>query len=328
MARAITGVPSPRVNTYFLGAEEVQAYARDFLHRLSRLECFPDVWCPITRSGDAIAKAMREYIGADLPAAVQLLPVAVARDPNGLRISFLGGEPDKQIPGKTILLLDGAIHSGSTMSRCAEEVLKFGPQDVISYSLVTKAGTSFVPTIWAVTIDETDRAFFLLDEIPNQRLDAENPEKKQPPVHIERLDHRHKDRPAIASKVGSMDRMTWSDRLFQMQVSSSCTYVLVRRGTIMGYLTVHFSGDTMSIDEVVVDADQKSQGYGGILMRFADSLARQANCRSVALNAIEQRVGFYENLEYKKIGGASPIRLDDETYWPMQRPVLYHQRAK
>jgi hypothetical protein len=134
------------------------------------------------------------------------------------------------------------------------------PQDLVSYSLVTKAGASFVPTIWGVTIDETDRAFFLLEEIPNHRLDAGNPEKKQPPVHVERLDQRHKDPPAVTSGVTSMDRPRWSDRLFQMRVSTSCTYVLVRGETIVGYLTIHFADDSMFIDEVAIDISQKKRG--------------------------------------------------------------------
>jgi hypothetical protein len=316
------------VNTYFIGAEETQAYAKDFLRRLERLESFPDVWCPITKSGDAIAKVMIKLVGADLLSKVQLLPVAVAREAEKIGISFLEGEPEKQVAGKSVLLLDGAIHSGRTMSRCAEEVMKLKPQDLVSYSLVTKAGASFVPTIWGVTIDETDRAFFLLEEIPNHRLDAGNPEKKQPPVHVERLDQRHKDRPAVTSGVASMDRPRWSDRLFQMRVSTSCTYVLVRGETIVGYLTIHFADDSMFIDEVAIDVSQKKRGYGGVLMRFADTLARQGNCRTVVLNAIESEVGFYEKLEYKKVASATPIPLDDETYWPMQRSVLYHQRTK
>jgi len=316
------------VNTYFIGDEETRAYAKDFLRRLEKLESFPDVWCPVTKSGDAIAQVMIGLVDKDLLSKVQVLPIGVSREGPNIGISFLEGEPEKQIVGKSVLLLDGAIHSGRTMSRCAEEVMKFKPQDLVSYSLVTKAGASFVPTIWGVTINETDRAFFLLDEIPNHRLDAGNPGKKQPPVHVERLDQRHKDRPAVTSGVESMDRPKWSDRLFQMQVSGACTYVLVRGETIVGYLTIHFAGDSMFVDEVAIDTSQKKRGYGGVLMRFADTLARQGNCRTVILNAIDSEVGFYEKLEYKKVASAAPIPLDDETYWPMQRSVLYHQRPK
>jgi hypothetical protein len=103
-----------------------------------------------------------------------------------------------------------------------------------------KAGASFVPTIWGVTIDETDRAFFLLDEIPNHRLDAGNPEKKQPPVHVERLDQRHKDRPAVTSGVESMDRPKWSDRLFQMRVTPELSAGLPQA---IWFDLIHIAGD-------------------------------------------------------------------------------------
>ena len=123
-------------------------------------------------------------------------------------------------------------------------------------------------------------------------------------------------------------RSRWSDRLFQMQTSTSCTYVLSRGATIVGYLTVHFSNENMFIDEVAIDDGQKRRGYGGDLMRFADTLARQGNCRTVFLNAIESKIGFYESLDYKQVAPSTPILLEDETCWPMQRSVLYHQRPK
>lgn len=317
------------MNTYFLARESIEAFAKDFLRRLDRLETFPEVWCPITKSGDVIASVLTPLLPRALLGKVQLLPIGVARDAESTKVSFLGGDDAHQVvSGKSVLLLDGAIHSGHTMNRCAEEIGKLNPQDMASYALVTKAGASFVPTFWSVTIDETDRAFFLLDEIPNNRLDAELPGKKQTPVHIERLDRRHVDRPPVTSGVKSMDRPTWSDRLFQMQVSDHSTYLLIRGTAIVGYLTIHFAGDKAFIDEVAVDKGLKGRGYGGVLMRFADTMARQTNCRVVVLNGIDEQVGFYENLSYRKVAEAAPLILDDEKYWPMSRAVLYHQRHR
>ncbi len=315
------------MNTYFIGKEEIEAYALDLVGRLERLESFPQVWCPVTKSGDAIQKVLAPIIQAIRPQLLEgVRSVSIGVEKTG--ITFLEeANPGSELSGKSVLLLDGAIHSGDTMNRCTAEILRYQPKELSSYSLVMKVGASFIPTFWGVAIDETDRAFFLLDNIPNHRLDA-GPTRRQPPVHLERLSEKHVKLPRLECGVGSMDRMTWSDRYFQMQAAEHppCTYLLMRSQTIVGYLTVrHGSNGVFSIDEV---ASTKSSGYGGILMRFADTLARQTNCALVQLNAIENQVSFYLKFGYRKIDGRRPLTLDDEIFWPMERTVLYHQRHR
>lgn len=79
------------------------------------------------------------------------------------------------------------------------------------------------------------------------------------------------------------------------------------------------------LDEIVTDPELRSLGYGGILMRFADTLARQGKCRVVRLLAIKSKIEYYEKHGYSRVGGESAIRLDDEEYQPMEKAVLYHQ---
>jgi len=322
------------VNTYLIGKDEVRAYVRDLVNRLEKIDPFPTVWCPVTKSGDAIQAVITDALKAHRPErlnGVRVVPIDVARAETGaITITFPESDPSAEFHGKSVLLLDGAIHSGETMRLCAAEVLKFGPAELSSYSLVMKAGAAFIPTFWGLGIDETDRAFFLLDQIPNNRLDAGTKEK-QAPVHLERLSRSHVDKQQVNTTVKSMNRMTWSDRLFQMEAADAqppCSYLLFRGTTIVGYLTVHASGDEFSIDEVAVDEKFTGQKYGGILMRFADTLARQGGCARVRLNAIEGKVSLYEKFGYRKISGRPPLVLDDETYYPMERTVLYHQRPR
>jgi GNAT superfamily N-acetyltransferase len=317
------------VNTYFIGREEIKGYVVDLFDRLESLETFPQVWCPITKSGDAIQEELLAVIKQRRPERLEGLvsvPIGVSRASGQLSVTFpeetdLAGA----LGGKTVLLLDGAIHSGDTMNRCVAEIMRFKPSEVSSYSLVMKGGSSFIPTFWAVAIGETDRAFFLLETIPNHRLDA-GASRNQPPVHLERLSERHLEKPLIQCGVPSMDRGTWSDRLFQMQVANNppCTYLLVRGDRICGYLTIHGAGKVLSVDEVAVDPALEGTGYGGILLRFADTVARQTDCYSVQLLAIEKQVPKYQRFEYTKFEGRSPIKLDTETYWPMERAVIYH----
>lgn len=314
------------MNTYFLGTEEVHAYLRDFVRRLRKFEPIPTVWCPVTKSGDDLLNEIVKVVREEYPEildVVRILPIEVHDE--GKTVAFIGEKPEEAISGQPVLLVDGAIHSGNMMSRCANEILKYQPLALSSYALVIKRGGAFIPTLWAVMIDETDRAYFLLDEIPNNRLDAQA-SRPQPQVHLRKLCDEHLQRPPIVSGVKSIDRMTWSDRHFQMQTSNICTYVLGRTETIVGFLTMHFSEPSdLVIDEIVVDPQSRRQGYGPILLRFADTLARHADCRRVRLNAIKERVGFYEAFKYRAIPGACSLRLDDEEYQPMERTVLYHQ---
>ena len=80
----------------------------------------------------------------------------------------------------------------------------------------------------------------------------------------------------------------------------------------------------LMIDEIAVDLSQQKKGYGGVLMRFADTLARQGNCPVVRLLAIKNNVEFYKAFEFRLVEGKESIRLDDEEYWPMEKAVLYH----
>jgi ribosomal protein S18 acetylase RimI-like enzyme len=318
------------VKTYLLGKEQIQAYLRDFLARLETAESLPTVWCPVTESGRSLLRAMLELPEASAAkfADVRVVPIEVELTratpgseevPPKVRISDAEG-----LRGHSVLLLDGAIHSGTTMSVCADEVLRCEPLELSSYALVVKRCSTFIPTVWGVMTDETDRAYFLLSKIPNNRLDSGN--RPQPPVQIRRLGSKHLEHPPIHSTVPSMDRMTWSDRLYQMNASvhGPTTYVLERVGRIVGFLTVTLSHSEMSIDEVVVDPSLQDHGYGGVLMRFADTLARQSDCEVVRLNAIRDRVEWYRARGYRESPGRKPIPLDGEVYVPMERPVLYH----
>jgi GNAT superfamily N-acetyltransferase len=210
------------------------------------------------------------------------------------------------------------------MTYCASQILKHGPASLTTYALAVKRCSSFFPTLWGVMTEPGDRPYFLLKEIPNNRLNA-GAARKQPPVHVRILADEHTKLPAMRSGLESIDRVTWSDRLFQMRTSlGTSTYVLEHGSTVVGFLTVHTDADRLTIAEVVVDQSHQSNGYGGILLRFAETLARQGDCRVIQLNAISDKVPVYQGFGFAQ-QPVAPIALDDETYHPMERLVLYHQ---
>lgn len=146
--------------THFLGREEVSAYLRDFLVRLECLDAIPTLWCPLTRSGNALLSELLDLVEANHPQlvkSVSVLPIEVKNGSDEVR--FTRGDPAKDIPGKDVLIFDGATHSGRMMTNCVREVLRHGPAGICTYSLVLKRGSTFIPTLWGVTVDDVDRAF-------------------------------------------------------------------------------------------------------------------------------------------------------------------------
>ena len=48
--------------THFIGGEEVSAYLRDFLGRLVLFHEIPTLWCPLTRSGNALLNQLLDLV--------------------------------------------------------------------------------------------------------------------------------------------------------------------------------------------------------------------------------------------------------------------------
>lgn len=217
------------------------------------------------------------------------------------------------------------------MYDCVSKVVAMGAERVCTYSLVIKKGTKFVPSMWGVTIEDVDRAFFLLDTIPNHRLDAGSPHGTDPRrpiyVHMRALAEGDTDKPPVISGLESIDRVTWSDRYFDMKVGHDkrCTYLLEHGPRIVGFVTLsHPDEETLSIDEVAVDKRERKKKYGPVLLRFADTMARSYNCRRVRLYAISDRVEWYKGFGYEQ-AGTEVLKLGMEGYLPMQKAVVYNR---
>jgi len=319
--------------TYFLSTEEVRAYLRDFLERLRRVDPLPTTWCPVTTSGRELFKQLLPLVKRHYPALAKrivVVPVGIEEATKAVVFST-EGVPGEHIANKLVLLFDSSMHTGGTMSRILDETIKLGASNVTVYSLVIKRGSRLIPTIWGVIVDDTDRIYFLLDKIPNGRLDSGPDRKKDGSVRnihsvfIRCLCEEHLKHPLLTCGVKSLDRVTWGDRHFDMVAGEhkECTYVLETGSKIVGYMSVHFSDPTcLFVSEIGIHQDLQNKGYGAILMRFADTLARQSNCEWVRLNSIENMVSWYMGFDYKKTPGHDAIKLDDERYWPMEHKVV------
>ena len=319
------------MQTTYLSKNEVCAYLRDLLERLRRMEHKPTVWCAITRSGQHLRDLMLDLIPEVWPAQdieEMEITTATAWVEDGSDKVHIDSNDPTPFAGKHVFVFDSAIHSGRMMSICVREILRQGAATVTSYALVIKRGSSFIPTMWGLMIHHTDRAFFLLPSIPNQRLDTGSHRRPTTAVHFYKLNHDYEALPKITTGVASLDRVEWGDRWFDVQTNPERSVYLLTSGTrTVAFLSVTIVDDEcLWIDELAADKTEQGKGIGGVLMRFADNLDRHANCHTVRLYAIADKIEFYENFDYTKVHSNKPLKLGTESYQLMQRTVLYHQR--
>lgn len=317
------------MRTHFLGREEVDAYLRDLAHRLLHLGSErPLVWCPIGPSGGNLARELLRLDAqhddwAEVKADTKVLPVTFSRETCKVEI---GAQPN-DLAGQDVLVLDSSIHSGSTMAAVVKELQSLGPKSLATYTLILKNSSSFIPTYWAVTIHDHDRAYFLLTRVPNNRLDPRHPRNHG---HLRRLSEADlRAVPIVESGVSSLDRVTWEDRWWSMQESKGgdpqhFTYLLEVGGAVVGYVTYTLSSSSMTIDEVAVAKDLHKNKYGGTLMRWAETMARQTSCAEIVLWAIEAGVKFYQREDYQLDSSRKDMTLDGDTFKFMRKKILYH----
>jgi ribosomal protein S18 acetylase RimI-like enzyme len=103
------------------------------------------------------------------------------------------------------------------------------------------------------------------------------------------------------------------------------TFLLEEGATAVGYLTLSgIESSCLHIDEVAVDTAHRDRKLGSVLMRFAENFARQCGVRELRLNAIADRVSWYEGFGFVRDAGRAVIPLDEERYHPMAKPLLNH----
>lgn len=310
------------MRTLYLGREEVDAYAHDFAERLVGLEDeFPTIWCPIGKSGDHLARLIASRLPPEKSATVRVVPVSYDKT---ARKAVLDDLNDVAViaSSKSVLVLDSTVHSGGSMLAVMRLLSGMGEARVLSYTLVIKRGSKFLPHYFGVVVGDHDRVLFLLDSIPNNRLFAG---KDAPVGFFRRIEPEDAKRvqECLDTGVASLDKISWGDLYYDHRVNGYDVIVVEDRSHIAGFVKLKIKeGHTLCIDVIANDKAYRGKGVGGALMRYAETIGRAHECRFVELWAIENQVVFYERFKFVKTGELIDVG-GGEVYSSMKRPLLY-----
>lgn len=337
------------MQTLLLGTEQVRSYLEDLKSRLTALgtEC-PAVWVPLGYSGTAL---LREFfsLSPDLSDRSPIVVDVNCRQDEAGAQRIVWGENDSQsvpqelISGRNVIVIDSAVHSGKTMTAVVHALWQAGAAGVCSYTLVLKESSSFVPNFWAVSISDEDRAFFLLQEIPNNRFvrkyscsemggtedESESTFVKHKPQRlpyfaVRRLTKEDLGKDKFQVNVESLNRSKWEDLYFSaIDLDNYWVYVLECKSEIIGYIALSLAHDReLSVEQIGVSSSEQGRGYAGALMRWAETLARLKDCNHIRLWSILGQRDTYAALGYREL--AARMDLGAEKYVRMSKCLLPH----
>jgi GNAT superfamily N-acetyltransferase/pyrimidine operon attenuation protein/uracil phosphoribosyltransferase len=313
--------------THFLGEEEVSGYTKDLSIRLKELGSNePSVWCTLGNSGDHLARKLARHIPGGFR-RTRLRMVRLSYDKQNKNTSILGSstqEATAAIVGKYVLLLDSSVHSGSSMRAAMEFIMSAGAAGVLCYSLVVKRGAAFIPHLFGVIVGDHDRALFMLDTIPNNRLFN----RKLLPVGMLRqlFEADCKRIPtSLDCGVKSIDTITWGDLWYEHKVHGYQVYVIEDAGNLAAFIKLKIDPISRMLFVDIIAVDKKYQGkkLAGALMRWAETLGRATKSHTIELWSILGKISLYEGLGFDRTGETLDLG-GGESYCRMQRKLLYH----
>jgi len=159
------------LHTYLLSDGSVRRYGLDFIARLESLgDLIPKLWITLGISGDKIAADIIRHSPSSTAIPKKIIRSSFDRKSKTVLTIRDGDVFPTNIGSGPILIIDAAIHSGSSMRHVVDELFKNGAKNVLSYSLVVKKTSEFIPNYFGMLIEEHDRVFFQLDKFPNNRL--------------------------------------------------------------------------------------------------------------------------------------------------------------
>lgn len=327
--------------THFLGKEQVNAYCKDFAKRLQDLgENFPRVWCPIGFSGLELYNIVVSFLPNELRATTVIQPLIYQKPNNGNKrgeIGFAIAQSEIQTESDalsdlkdllkesstTVLVLDSSVYSGSSMLSSVRFLEKLEPAAVLTYSLIVKQRAGYIPHYFGLVVGDHDRALFLLDSIPNNRL--AKPQLLPTGIlrEISADDVNMLDK--LDTGVDSISKIGWGDLWYDMHAHDFQIYIIEIKTKLVGYVKYRFHTSTQSLmlDVIAVDREFHGKGAGAALFRWVETTARSSSCRYIELWGYAPEVAKYKSAGYQESGKWIDTG-NGEKYQLMCKPLLYH----
>ena len=302
------------MHTHHLGTEDVCQYLADLVDKLNirKDKLFPDVFCPIGTSGMSLLNEFVELVPKGYP--FEVIPINYSREKK--IVEGLSDEKIQQLQkAKCVLILDSAIHAGTTMRKSIDAVRTVYSGKIITYSLVIKRGAVFIPNYFGMVMDPHDRAFFLLDKIPNRPI-IEN-------GIVRILEKEDLVRQPSSVDCGSRDLVvpTWGDFWYDIMTKKSHVFVYENNGAIQGVLSFTIDGESAFLDLLASDKNAKGTGIGGGLLHWLRCFARSKRCTRIHLWAVESAADFYKKSGYKETG--KTVILDGINHFQMEKKLIF-----
>lgn len=315
------------MRTYLFSDEDVRRYARDLATRLIDLgDDFPALWFPLGESGDKIAEVLYELVEPEArKQTISIEPIYYSRSDKAVLLRD-GGRLSNYGQYRSVLVLDGAVHSGTSMLQAVQRITNNGAQEVLSYSFVVKRTSIFIPNYFGILVDEHDRPYFQLDVIPNNILQDEAPFGFLRRVCAEDA---NRTVPFLKTGVSSIDRTSFGDLWYADQTEGSHVFVYECRDCIAGFVSFRIEETVMYIELIATDEKFRGKNIGGLLMRWAGTYARSCCCTGISLRSHVERISFYERYGFTQAGRADPIVIgkdlsgNPEAYILMRKPIIY-----
>jgi GNAT superfamily N-acetyltransferase len=306
--------------THYLGKEEVAAYSRDLANRLANLgDNFPTKWFAVGLSGEKIAEVLYDsLISNDLKNKVEL--TTVYRDRKSEQIKFLDSVDDVTFDAQPVLLIDSAVHSGETMLKISKHLWTLGAQNIISYTLMLKRTSIFVPTYFGVLVADKDRVYFQLDEMPNNRL------CESPPFGVLRELTENDIALTLPSIGPPFDHLNVGDLLYDKATKKYHPYVFELPEGIAGLVTFFKDKHALFIDAWATAERHRRKGIGPVLLRWSETWARSNKCNVIQLWAFEPAISVYKKYGYSEIPGRQMMLSPTQKYTLMGKTLLYNIR--
>lgn len=310
------------MHTYLLSDDSIRRYGLDFVARLEKLgDQIPRLWVAVGVSGDKIAASFIEQSPDSVAIPQQYMRVAFNRKTKSISVRDDDKIPDN-LRDQPVLIIDAAIHSGASMRNVADELTRRGANIILSYSLIVKKTSEFIPNYFGMVIDEHDRVFFQLDQFPNNRL-----RNKLPLGCLRSLREDDVNRKPSTLEVGlpSLDKLSFGDLWYSVKTQNSNVYVYEVDGQVVAY--VHFkyqNSGKLFLDAIGCDKQVQDKHIGSLLMRWIETFARSSKCSTMEMWAIDNRVDWYKERGYEVVPGEHLDLGDGEQYTKMRRRILYN----